>query len=74
MYDRAGRDNEAKRCQNIGSSLMDGRIKTEVHASHLVRNPGQYFHWADMLTGFLFPMSSCVLPTQYHRPAYTACV
>jgi hypothetical protein len=28
----AGRDNEAKRRQNIGSSLMDGRTKTEVHA------------------------------------------
>jgi hypothetical protein len=36
----AGRDNEAKRRQSIGSSLMDGCIKTEVHASHLVRNPG----------------------------------
>lgn len=31
-----GRDNEAKGRQNIGSSPMDGYIKTEVHASHLV--------------------------------------
>ena len=69
-----GRDNEAKRRQNIGSSPMDGCIKTEVHASHLVRNPGQYFRWANILTGFLFPMSSCILPVQYYRPAYTACV
>lgn len=43
-----GRDNEAKGRQNIGSSPMDGYIKTEVHASHLVRNPGQCFHWADI--------------------------
>ena len=57
-----GRDNEAKMPQNIESSPMNGRIKTELNASHLVRNSGQYFHWADMLTGFLFPVSPCVLP------------
>ena len=37
------RNNEAKRHQNMGSSPMDGYIKAEVRASHLVRNPDNTF-------------------------------